>query len=91
MRAAIYARCSTNDQSVGPQLDALRAYAVARQLEVVEEFIDEGFSGARDRRPALDRLMAAAKRREFETLRLRVYFHIGWAGTRAHERGAARE
>ncbi len=68
MRAAIYARCSTNDQSVGPQLDALRAYAVARRLEVVEEFLDEGFSGARDRRPALDRLMAAAKRREFETL-----------------------
>ncbi len=68
MRAAIYARCSTTDQSVEPQLDALRAYAVARQLEVVEEFLDEGFSGARDRRPALDRLMAAAKRREFETL-----------------------
>ncbi len=68
MRAAIYARCSTTDQSVGPQLDALRAYAVARNLEVVDEFLDEGFSGARDRRPALDRLMPAAKRREFETL-----------------------
>ena len=47
MRAAIYARCSTTDQSVDPQLHALRAYAVARQLEVVEEFLDEGFSGAR--------------------------------------------
>ncbi len=65
MRAAIYARCSTTDQSVGPQLDALQAYATARNLEVVEEFLDEGFSGTRDRRPALDRLVAAAKRREF--------------------------
>ena len=33
-----------------------------------EEFIDEGVSGAKDRRPALDRLVADAKRRKVNTV-----------------------
>ena len=51
-----------------PQLDALRAYATARRLEVVEEYIDHGVSGAKDRRPALDEMMAKAKRRAFDAV-----------------------
>jgi hypothetical protein len=43
-------------------------YAEARGLEVVEEFVDHGVSGAKDRRPALDRLLADAKRRKFDVL-----------------------
>ena len=42
MRVALYARCSTSDQSVDLQLDALRDYAKARSLEVVGEYLDEG-------------------------------------------------
>ena len=68
MRVAIYARVSTSEQTVDPQLDALRAYASARQLEIVGEYIDEGVSGAKDRRPALDELMTKAKRRCFDAL-----------------------
>ncbi len=52
MRVALYARVSTDEQTVAPQLDALRDYAAARRLEVVDEFIDHGVSGSKDRRPA---------------------------------------
>ncbi len=68
VRVALYARVSTTDQSVDPQLDALRSYATARRLEVAEEYIDHGVSGSKDRRPALDEMMAKAKRRSFDAV-----------------------
>jgi DNA invertase Pin-like site-specific DNA recombinase len=50
------------------QLDVLREYAARRELEVVAEHVDHGVSGARDQRPELDRLMAAARQRTFDVL-----------------------
>jgi DNA invertase Pin-like site-specific DNA recombinase len=67
-RAALYARVSTQEQHVEPQLHALRAYAEARGLEIAAEYVDQGVSGAKERRPALDRLLADAKRRHFDVL-----------------------
>jgi len=67
MRAAIYARVSTSDQTVDSQLLELRRYAEARQWTVVE-YCDAGVSGAKDRRPELDRLLADAKRRRFDVV-----------------------
>lgn len=67
-RVALYARVSTAEQHVEPQLHALRQYAAARGLEVAEEYVDHGQSGAKDRRPALDRLMTDARRRRFDLL-----------------------
>ncbi len=68
MRVALYARCSTADQSVDLQLDGLRDYARTRGFTIVEEYIDEGVSGAKARRPALDQLMADAHRRRFDAV-----------------------
>ncbi len=65
-RVALYARVSTSEQTVDPQLDALREYARARGLEAAEEFVDQGISGAKDKRPALDRLLKDAHRRRFD-------------------------
>lgn len=67
MRIALYARVSTDDQTVEGQLDALRTYAAARG-GVVTEYVDAGVSGARDRRPALDRLVADARRRRVDVV-----------------------
>jgi len=67
-KIALYARVSTADQHTEPQLHALRGYAEARGLEVAGEYVDHGVSGARDRRPALDRLLADARRRRFDVL-----------------------
>src|SRR5438876_7861325 len=60
MKIALYARVSTDGQDPEVQLAALRAHAVQRGWEIVEEFVDRGVSGAKERRPALDRLMKAA-------------------------------
>jgi DNA invertase Pin-like site-specific DNA recombinase len=67
MRAAIYARVSTVDQEPENQLLELRRYAAARGWTVVEH-VDRGVSGAKDRRPALDELLATARRRPFDVL-----------------------
>jgi len=60
-RAALYARVSTSGhgQDVGLQLDELRQVAAQRGW-VATEFVDEGVSGSKDSRPALDRMMADA-------------------------------
>ncbi len=68
MRCAVYARCSTRDQTLDLQLDDLREYAKVRQFEVVEEYLDEAVSGAKTKRLALDRLMADAHRRAFNVV-----------------------
>lgn len=62
VRAALYARVSTSGhgQDVGLQLDELRQVAAQRGWEPVA-YVDEGVSGSKDRRPALDRLMADAR------------------------------
>lgn len=67
-RAALYARVSTSEQDVSPQLDVLREYAQRRGLDVSEEYVDQGVSGGRARRPALDRLVADARRRRFDVV-----------------------
>jgi len=67
-RIALYARVSTTDQRPEIQLHGLRLYAEARGLEVAEEYVDHGVSGAKDRRPALDRLVAGARRRRFDAI-----------------------
>ena len=67
MRVAIYARVSTFDQEPENQLAELRRYAAARGWEA-REFVDHGVSGAKERRPALDAMVADAKRRRFDAV-----------------------
>src|SRR5947209_19655584 len=67
MKAAIYARVSTFDQEPENQLQELRRYLEARGWTGVE-YVDRGVSGAKDRRPALDQLLADARRRRFDVL-----------------------
>ena len=68
MRAALYARVSTADQTCENQLLELRAYAGARGWTIVRDFVDAGVSGSRERRPALDDLTKEARRRRFDVL-----------------------
>ncbi len=67
MKAAIYARVSTFDQEPENQLQELRRYVEARGLTAAE-YVDRGISGSKDRRPALDQLLADARRRRFDAL-----------------------
>ena len=70
MRVALYARVSTKNNGQNPetQLVALREYASNRQFEIVDEYVDLGISGSKDRRPALDRLMKDARARKIDAV-----------------------
>ena len=68
--AVLYARVSTRNNGQNPetQLLPLQEYALNRGLTVIEEYIDHGVSGAKDRRPKVDALMAAARKGQFDTV-----------------------
>jgi DNA invertase Pin-like site-specific DNA recombinase len=66
-RAALYARVSTSDQTCENQLLELRRFAAARGWEPVE-YLDSGVSGAKERRPQLDALMAACRSRKVDAV-----------------------
>jgi DNA invertase Pin-like site-specific DNA recombinase len=67
-RAAIYLRVSSLDQHPQTQGFELREFARHRGYEIVEEYVDHGVSGAKVRRPALDRLLKDAHRRRFDAV-----------------------
>ena len=70
MRVGLYARVSTLDkgQDTEVQLTDLRSYVQARGWMVVSEYVDKGQSGAKDRRPELDRLMRDARKRKIDLI-----------------------
>ena len=65
IRAALYARISTLHHGQDPevQLGELREFCKRRGFEIVDEYVDTGISGSRERRPSLDRLMTACRKR----------------------------
>jgi DNA invertase Pin-like site-specific DNA recombinase len=67
-RAALYVRVSSIDQHPETQLHDLRQFAAQRGLQIVQEYVDHGFCGARARRPELDRMMEDARRHKFDVL-----------------------
>jgi DNA invertase Pin-like site-specific DNA recombinase len=66
MRVGIYARVSTKDQNCSLQLNDLRAYCAARQLDIANEYVDWGESGAKDSRPQLNAMMSDARKRKLD-------------------------
>jgi DNA invertase Pin-like site-specific DNA recombinase len=64
-RVVIYTRVSSSDQHTETQLCDLRPLAKARGYEIVGEYTDT-ISGAKAKRPGLDRLMADARRGRFD-------------------------
>jgi DNA invertase Pin-like site-specific DNA recombinase len=69
-KVAIYARVSTSNhgQDVTLQTRELEQFATARGWPLVDSYLDIGISGAKDKRPQLDRLMADARRRRFDVV-----------------------
>lgn len=73
LTAAIYARVSTDEQaehgtSLGAQSERCRAYAASQGWQIAGEFVDEGVSGAKASRPALDRLLSAVREGVVDTV-----------------------
>ena len=74
-RAALYCRVSTADQHLETQLLDLRELAKQRGFEIVGEYTDV-ISGAKSKRPGLERLMADARRRRFDILLVAAFDRI---------------
>jgi DNA invertase Pin-like site-specific DNA recombinase len=70
MKAVIYSRVSTNDQTVDNQLKILREVAEKKGLEVVQEISDEGISGAkgRDEREGFNELIKGSIQKEWDII-----------------------
>jgi DNA invertase Pin-like site-specific DNA recombinase len=68
MKVVLYARVSTADKGQDPHVQTLELeeYCQRRGWEVLNEYVDVGISGAKEKRPELDRLMADAHRRRFD-------------------------
>jgi DNA invertase Pin-like site-specific DNA recombinase len=66
--SAIYCRVSTDGQQTGleSQIRALKDWCFRNQITEYELFADEGISGAKESRPALNRLMAMVENGEVE-------------------------
>jgi DNA invertase Pin-like site-specific DNA recombinase len=67
MKAAIYARVSTTDQTNTIQVSELKDYVERRGWTLANVYQDQ-MSGAKASRPGLDQLMADARRRQFDVV-----------------------
>lgn len=66
-RVAIYTRVSTGDKHLETQRYDLREMAKLRGYEVVGEYADQ-ISGAKSKRPGLDKLLTDARRNRFDVV-----------------------
>jgi DNA invertase Pin-like site-specific DNA recombinase len=69
-RAVLYSRVSTLHHGQDPEVQSreIREYCQRRGWPLVGEYVDAGISGAKERRPQLDRLTADAHKRKFEVI-----------------------
>jgi len=89
-KIALYARVSTIEQSTEMQMPFspnlakkgydLRRYAQQRALEIYKEYVDEGISGTKEKRPALDELMIDAHKRLFDVVKETGLAYLLWFG-----------
>ena len=71
MKAAEYARYSTGNQtenSIEYQLDAIRKYCAENGIAITATYIDRAESGTNTDREDFQRMLAAAKRKEFDAV-----------------------
>jgi len=69
MRVALYARVSTHvGQNPEMQLAELRQYCQRRGWAIAGEYVDIGISGAKERRPELDRLLVQCRKRQVDAV-----------------------
>jgi DNA invertase Pin-like site-specific DNA recombinase len=76
-KVAIYARCSTGEQSLEPQLRDLREYVRNRGWEQIAEYCDFAESGKNDARPAWNELLTKVRQRKVNVIAIAAIDRIG--------------
>jgi DNA invertase Pin-like site-specific DNA recombinase len=77
MKAALYARVSTDKQDIQNQLPAIRLYAARQGYEIYKEYIDESVSGTKESRPAFDELLKDMRQNKFSIIIVTKLDRIG--------------
>lgn len=82
-----YCRVSTAMQGSGlePQVRQVRQYCDLMQIKDVEIFTDENQSGAKQNRPALDRMMKAIRENEVESVIVPAFSRLARSTKAPHE------
>lgn len=82
MKAAIYARVSTEDkgQDTENQLIQLRQYCTAKGYEVYKEYTEYVTGTGKKKRPVFEEMMEDARRRKFDVLLVWSYDRFSRAG-----------
>lgn len=73
----IYARVSTDEQNSDAQLHDLREYVKNRGWPNVREYVDHGFCGERDSRPAFNELWDAIQKGRVHILVVHALDRLG--------------
>ena len=68
LRVATYCRVSRSDQNPQLQAHETQRLVEGRGWNLVAKYADVGVSGSKDRRPQLDKLLAGARRGEYDVL-----------------------
>lgn len=76
MKAAIYARVSTEDQHAEKQIEALKRYCAARNIEVYNTYSDT-ISGSKSSRPAFNQLLEDMRAYKFNTVMVTKLDRLG--------------
>ena len=76
-KVVIYCRVSTKDQTCERQIAELREIAKNHDYHIVDEYVDNGFSGSLKNRPELDRMMKDAFTKKFEMVMTLELSRIG--------------
>lgn len=82
-RVALYVRVSTNGkgqadgQTTDTQLNDLRGHCDYKKWNIVEKYVDQGVSGSKTSRPALDRLLADAQQHKFDVILIWRFDRLG--------------
>lgn len=77
MKAALYLRVSTTDQTTLNQELELKEYCKRNNLEVFEIYRDEGISGAKITRPELDRMLQDMRQKKFDCIVVWKFDRLG--------------
>lgn len=77
MKLALYARVSTEDQSVENQLPILREFALRGNHEIYKEYIDQSQSGLKESRPAFDEMLKDMRQYKFNAIVVTKLDRIG--------------
>jgi len=76
-KVAIYARVSTDEQTVDSQLRDLREYTQNRGWKNIREFVDKGVSGSKDSRPAWNELWDEIQKNRIQILLVHALDRLG--------------